>query len=82
VKPDEVILWKALKAGEQPRDAGVRFGIPPKRVTYICEKWAGKGWYDYGVVADRGWLTPKGEAAFLIGDRGPERIDMLPGGNP
>jgi hypothetical protein len=39
-----------------------------KRALYILEKWAGKGWYDYGTVIDGGWLTDKGIAQ----DTGPE----------
>jgi DNA-binding NarL/FixJ family response regulator len=28
----------------------------------LCEKWADKDWYDYGVAVDLGWLTPTGKA--------------------
>ena len=31
-----------------------------KRALYLLEKWGGKGWYEYGTVADGGWLTPVG----------------------
>lgn len=57
-KADEHALWAALLEGEQPRDSGRRLGIHPRRVIGICEKWARRGIYDYGVVADRGWPNP------------------------
>ena len=49
---------------EFPRDIGARLGIHPKRVVYLCEKWADNHWYDYGVSTDLGWLTPEGIAHF------------------
>jgi hypothetical protein len=64
VKPDEVELLKAAAAGERPRDAGERLGIHPRRVGYVCGKWADRGWYEYGVAADLGWLTEAGRAAL------------------
>ena len=57
MKPDELALWEALLAGESPRDAGERLGVPPKRVLYLCHKWADQGDYDYGVAADLGWVS-------------------------
>ena len=67
MKPDEVELLKALDAGERPRYAARRLGIPPNRVRYLCEdKWTRKGWYDYGVTYDLGWLTDAGRAAALV----------------
>ena len=35
-------------------------GMHEKRAAYICEKWIGKGWYEYGVNVLAGWLTPEG----------------------
>ena len=35
-------------------------GIHEKRAAYICEKWASKGWHDYGVNVLAGWLTEDG----------------------
>lgn len=32
-----------------------------KRAWYLLEKWSNKGWYDYGVTLDLGWVTDKGE---------------------
>ena len=54
-RPDEDKLWAAVLAGERPRDAGRRLGMPPRRVIYLCEKWTTQGRYDYGVSADMGW---------------------------
>lgn len=33
--------------------------IPRKRANYILIKWCDKGWYDYGVSMDLGWITVK-----------------------
>ena len=44
------------------RDLGVQLGIHPKRVAYLCEKWASQGWYEYGVSADLGWCRPQAVA--------------------
>lgn len=62
MKPDALALLLAVAAGERPRDAGERLGIHPKRVAPLCERWAAKGWYDYGVNATLGWLTEAGRA--------------------
>lgn len=56
-REDEKALWAALLAGEKPRDAGVRLGIHTRRVEYLCNKWADKGLYEWGVVHDLGWPT-------------------------
>jgi hypothetical protein len=46
--------------------------INHKRAYYLLEKWCGKGWYDYGVSLDLGWLTNKGinKAKELILEEG------------
>lgn len=31
--------------------------IAPKRKKYLLEKWANKGFYDYGVSLDLGWFS-------------------------
>lgn len=62
MKPDERALLLAVAAGDQPRDAGARLGIHHRRVDYLCEKWTGKGLYDWGVSVDTGWLTDAGRA--------------------
>lgn len=57
MKADEQALREAVLKGELPRAAGERLGIPSKRVVYLCIKWSGQGWYDYGVAPDCGFLT-------------------------
>ena len=37
------------------------FYMHHKRAWYILDKWSGKGWYDYGVSLDMGWLTDTGK---------------------
>ena len=37
------------------------FPLHYKRAWYLLEKWSDKGWYDYGVTLDLGWLTPEGK---------------------
>lgn len=53
-RPDEIALWHAVCDGETPRVAGHRLGMNHKRVWYLCEKWARRGIYDYGVSVDLG----------------------------
>ena len=36
----------------------------PKQAWRTLEKWCDKGWYDYGVSIDLGWLTDKGKEVF------------------
>ena len=38
------------------------FPIHHKRAWYLLRKWSDKGWYDYGVTLDLGWLTDEGKA--------------------
>ena len=49
--------------GVTPRDIINEEGFPIhyKRAWYLLDKWADKGWYDYGVTSDLGWLTDKGK---------------------
>jgi hypothetical protein len=57
-------LWKKGEADmPYPRRLARELGINEKRAAYICDKWAGKDWYDYGVNVLAGWLTGKGESA-------------------
>jgi hypothetical protein len=37
------------------------FYLHHKRAWYLLGKWSNKGWYDYGVTLDLGWLTPLGK---------------------
>jgi hypothetical protein len=43
-------------------DVGIRLGIHPKRIGYLCLKWAGRDWLDYGTSPGMGWLTDAGKA--------------------
>jgi len=63
MKPDERALLAHVVNGRWPRDAAVAVGMHWKRCFRICEKWAGRGWYDFGVSADLGWLTEAGKRA-------------------
>ena len=50
----------ASEGGDTPRDSAARFRIPPRRASYIFEKWNRRGLYEYGVADDLGWLTNAG----------------------
>jgi hypothetical protein len=74
MKPDEVALLKACVEskivsgrlrydGPSGRSVAAALNIPPKRACYLFEKWTSKGWYDYGVSVDMGWLEAEGVAA-------------------
>lgn len=47
-----------------PRDIINEPGFPInyKRAWFLLGKWTRKGWYDYGVTLDLGWMTEKGMA--------------------
>jgi hypothetical protein len=47
---------------ESVGNVGARLGIHPKRVNYLCHKWAGRDWLDYGTSPGMGWLTDAGKA--------------------
>lgn len=67
-RDDEIALWNAFGDGkefERVRDAGIALGIPPRRVYYLCCKWAEKGLYDWGTWHDLGWKwEDKGRGLF------------------
>lgn len=50
-----------------PRELIYADGFPMhyNRAGYILEKWADKGWYDYGVNIELGWLTEDGESKAI-----------------
>ncbi len=55
--------WLALpRTREVILEMSASHGIPEKRCLFLLGKWSGKGWYDYGVCLDLGWLTPAGMA--------------------
>jgi hypothetical protein len=65
MKPDEAALLLALQESKEQcyvRNLVRDLQIPEKRAAYICDKWSGKGWYDYGVSVLAGWLTEEGKA--------------------
>lgn len=66
-KPDEIELYAAVRhLRVQPYEAGrelpdataARLGIAEKRGYCLLQKWADKGWWDYGVSLRCGWFTP------------------------
>ena len=67
MKPDEAELLRRMKEGMSlprgkrpwPRQIAQEIGMHPKRLWSICEKWARKGFYEYGVSCDLGWLIDK-----------------------
>ena len=65
MKADEVEFFIDIymQPNKKPRDIINEDGfyIHHKRAWYILEKWTRKGWYDYGVASDLGWLTEEGE---------------------
>ena len=75
MRSDEIALAKGLlpmgayhenrgDVDRTPRGIIADAGIPPKRGWYVLGKWAGKGWYDWGVSIDLGWLNPEGVEAL------------------
>jgi hypothetical protein len=62
---DEINLLLAVQSmppGGFVRDVLVRLQIPRNRARYLLDKWTAKGWYEYGVSLDLGWLTPSGRS--------------------
>jgi hypothetical protein len=58
----EIELMQRVRGGELARvairDMCSRGDInAPKQAARTLEKWCRKGWYDYGVALDLGWLT-------------------------
>ncbi len=58
----ETELMQRIRGGEFARvairDMCSRGDIAaPKQAARTLEKWCRKGWYDYGVALDMGWLT-------------------------
>lgn len=51
----------------RPRDIinNKAFHMNYKRAWYLLDKWSGKGWYDYGVNVDLGWITDKGYEIYI-----------------
>lgn len=78
MKDDEKqFLLDILNRGITPRDIinEPDFYMHHKRAWYLLEKWSDKGWYDWGISMDLGWLTEDGifkakEVAMTIKDKG------------
>ena len=67
LKEDEIYFWNLIKKELSTSEKTVQdiingkdFSMHYKRVWYLLEKWSQKGWYDYGVSIDLGWITPEG----------------------
>ena len=67
LKEDEIYFWNLIKKELATSEKTVQdiinkenFSIHYKRAWYLLEKWSQKGWYDYGVSLDLGWITPEG----------------------
>lgn len=66
-KSDEIRLYNLLRQrpGEHEKPLGLADDyfeaaqIHPGRGYYVLEKWADKGWWDYGVSLRGGWFTPQ-----------------------
>lgn len=58
----EIVFGMLVDAHDTPRQMINEEGFPMhrKRAWYLLDKWASKGWYDYGVTLDLGWPTPIG----------------------
>lgn len=65
VKGDELLFRKmAYVDGGNVDFFRVYDQIPSKRKWSILKKWDMKGWYEYGVALDLGWLTDLGKSEF------------------
>lgn len=69
-KADEIAFY-ALARAARARGVAVRDTIsspqcpvPGKRAHYLLNKWATRGWYDYGVSLDLGWFTANAPATL------------------
>jgi hypothetical protein len=40
-------------------------GSPPRQLWAVLDRWAARGWWDYGVSIRGGWLTESGREALL-----------------
>ena len=64
MKQDEIDFLIAVYSkskDETVRDLIKRGSLPAKRCWYLLEKWSNKGWYNYGVTVDLGWLEDEGK---------------------
>lgn len=69
MKPDEAVFLRAvadMPHGWFVRDVMERLPVPWKRLLYLLKKWTRKGWYEYGVNPELGWLTFRGRMAAAL----------------
>lgn len=61
IKSDELAFMCAVASGGWPRDIiSHSHDHPHKRCWRWLAKWERKGWYEFGVALDLGWLTDQG----------------------
>lgn len=63
----ETELLRLVGSGVRPRDVADEWCASgkiqrAKQMWATLEKWCRKGWYEYGVTLDLGWLTEAGKA--------------------
>lgn len=64
MKDDERrLLIELNRSARLPREIAREQGMHPKRACAMLAKWAKRGWYDYGVSVDMGWLEQAGKDA-------------------
>ncbi len=82
IKSGELAFMCAVALGDWPRDTINTSGalLHYKRCWRWLEKWERKGWYDYGVALDLGWLTDEGkQRAALAAVELSRRLEALGG---
>jgi hypothetical protein len=62
IKPDEIALINLVLACDGL--PSVLWDYLGKREYYILDKWADKGYWDYGSSLRAGWLTDEGKKKF------------------
>lgn len=72
---DELDLWRAIRHAEahgldlHHREVAELLDIPPGRAHYLFQKWARRGYLEYGINAGLGWLTQYGRESVLTRHR-------------
>ena len=69
MKDDEIELFNRIKKFgigtsqsnyKSVKEIAEDMGMNLKRASYLCEKWANKGLYEWGINILQGWLTEEG----------------------
>lgn len=85
---DETDLWMLVSEYDtKPRYGAAIMGMHPRRLEYLCHKWARQGRYDYGTVHDLGWpvtppapvLTPTAEQVEQVASWFDVDVELLTG---